>query len=301
MIYDIVIVGAGPAGMTAALYALRAGKKTLLLEAASYGGQIVQSRMVENYPGTPEIGGYELAEQMMRQLRLLNVELRSARVERITRDGENYRLLISGEEIFTRTVILATGVGHRKLNVPGEEDFIGRGVSFCATCDGMFFRRREVAVVGGGNTAVQDALVLAELCSKVYLIHRREEFRAEAYLMERLRKSENIELVTNTVVDSISGEPMHMALRLRNVKTEEACDLTVAGLFEAVGVLPQNAAFADVVELDADGYIVAGEDCKTTSPGIFAAGDCRTKQIRQLTTATADGTVAALAATAYLG
>ena len=295
-IYDIVIIGAGPAGMTAALYALRAGKTTLLLEGASYGGQIVQSRKVENYPGAPDIGGYELAEQMMSQLRALDAEVVTARVTGIRKEGDGFCVLSDGELVKARTVIIATGVGHRRLGVAGEEALIGRGVSFCATCDGMFFRRREVAVVGGGNTAVQDALVLAEICSKVWLIHRREGFRAEERLMERVRAAENVEILTDTVVTEMKGDMMLKSLTLKNLKSGEERELAVAGVFEAVGTVSQNAAFADLLELDEEGFIIADQDCQTSVKGIFAAGDCRQKKVRQLTTATADGTLAALAA-----
>lgn len=299
--YDIVIIGAGPAGMTAALYAARADKTVLLLEGESYGGQIVQSRLVENYPGAPDIGGVELAEEMMKPLRALAVELRPTKAEAITPLDNGFSVRCAdGSEKFARAVILATGVGHRHLGVPGEEKFIGRGVSFCATCDGRFFKGREVAVVGGGNTAVQDALELATLCKKVYLIHRREGFRAEPRLLERVRATENVEIITDTVVEEVRGAFALGSLLLRNVKTDERRELAVSGLFEAVGNLPRNAAFADVVELDAEGYILADESCKTNVDGIFAAGDCRQKKIRQLTTATADGTVAALAAIEYL-
>ena len=295
-IYDIVIIGAGPAGMTAALYALRAGKKTLLLEGATYGGQIVQSRKVENYPGTPDVGGFELAEQMMSQLRALDAEVITARVDGICREGEAFLVKCGEASVRARTVIIATGVTHRKLGVAGEEALIGRGVSFCATCDGMFFRRREVAVVGGGNTAVQDALVLAEICSKVYLIHRREGFRAEERLMERLRRAENVEIITDTVVTEMKGEMSLQSLVLKNVKSSEERELAVAGVFEAVGTVSQNAAFADLVELDGEGFILTDSNCATSCKGIFAAGDCRQKSVRQLTTATADGTLAALSA-----
>ena len=298
--YDIAIVGAGPAGMTAALYALRAGKTVLLLEGQAYGGQIIQSPKVENYPGAPEIGGVELAEQMMGQIRALGVEMIAESVQRIHPEDNRFRMETSAHVYAASAVILATGVGHRKLGVPGEEALIGRGVSFCATCDGMFFRRREVAVVGGGNTAVQDALVLAEICSKVYLIHRRDSFRAEAHLMERVRSSEKIEIIPDTVVTAIRGEMRLESLVLQNTKSGEERELAVAGLFEAVGTLPQNAAFADAVALDAEGYIPTDADCMTSTPGIFAAGDCRQKAVRQLTTATADGTVAALAAVEWL-
>ncbi|MBQ8716963.1 MAG: thioredoxin-disulfide reductase, partial [Clostridia bacterium] len=294
------IVGAGPAGMTAALYGARAGKRVILFEGAVYGGQIVQSRLVENYPGAPDVDGYTLAEQMMSPLRRLEVEVVSASVNVIEKapDG-GFTVQTAKENVLARTVILATGVTHRKLGVPGEDALIGRGISFCATCDGMFFRGREVAVIGGGNTAVQDALVLSEICSKVYLIHRRDAFRAEERLMERLRAAENVEIVTDTVVSEMRGENRLSGLVIRHVKTNEERELSVSGVFEAVGNLPQNASFADLVALDADGYILANERCETNVKGIFAAGDCRQKSVRQLTTATADGTVAALAAAEY--
>ena len=297
--YDIAIVGAGPAGMTAALYGARAGKRVILFEGAVYGGQIVQSRLVENYPGAPDVDGYTLAEQMMLPLRRLEVEVVSAAVTAIEQNGNAFTVKTAKENVIARTVILATGVTHRKLGVPGEDALIGRGVSFCATCDGMFFRGREVAVIGGGNTAVQDALVLSEICSKVYLIHRRDAFRAEESLMERLRTAENVEIVTDTVVSEMRGENRLTGLVIRQVKTNEVRELAVSGVFEAVGNLPQNAAFAGLVELDADGYIITDETCKTNVKGVFAAGDCRQKSVRQLTTATADGTVAALAAAEY--
>lgn len=286
--------------MTAALYALRAGKSTLLVEGKAYGGQIVQSRMVENYPGAPEIGGFDLAEKMMSQLHALNIEISWSEATGLHRENGELVVLTRNGEISARAVILATGVGHRTLGVPGEDRLIGRGVSFCATCDGMFFRGREVAVVGGGNTAVQDALVLSEICSKVYLIHRRRGFRAEKYLLDQLEKNEKIEIVTDTVVDAIHGEKSVSGITLRNVETNEQHELAVAGVFLAVGVLPQNAAFADTVTLSEDGYLLADEDCKTSLAGVFAAGDCRQKKVRQLTTATADGTIAALSACDYL-
>ena len=298
--YDIAIVGAGPAGMTAALYARRAGKRVLLLDGQGYGGQILQSHKVENYPGAPDVSGMELAEQMMSQLRALGVEPTFARVTGVCREDGGYAVLNDGDPFFADAVILATGVVYRKLGVTGEDRFIGRGVSFCATCDGRFFKGREVAVVGGGNTALQDALVLSGLCSKVYLIHRRDSFRAEQYLVDRLQTVENLEIVTDSVVTSVEGEFSLQSVTVKNLKTDEVRALSVAALFEAVGTVPQNQAFADAVELDSDGYIVTDDDCRTSQTGIFAAGDCRRKRVRQLTTAVADGTVAALAATEYL-
>ncbi len=295
--HDIAIIGAGPAGMTAALYAARAGKHALLIERAVYGGQIVQSRLVENYPGAPEVDGYTLAEQMMAPLRALSVELVSGDVTAIEKNSDGSFTVTVGADVCTaRAVIIATGVGHRTLGLPREDALIGRGISFCAACDGMFFRRREVAVVGGGNTAVQDALVLSEFCAKVYLIHRRDGFRAEERLMQRLRTVENIEIITDTVVKELRGEDRLEGLLLQNVKDGNTRELAVSGLFEAVGNLSQNGAFASLVSLDAEGYILTDENCETSQKGIFAAGDCRSKKIRQLTTATADGTIAALSA-----
>ena len=298
--YDVAIVGAGPAGMTAAIYALRAGKSVLLLDGQGYGGQILQSHKVENYPGAPDISGVELAEQMMSQLRSLGLEPTFARVGGVRKEARGFAILNDGEAFFANAVILATGVSYRRLGVEGEDRFIGRGVSFCATCDGRFFKGREVAVVGGGNTALQDALVLAGLCSKVYLIHRRDSFRAEKHLVDRLRTVENIEIVTDSVITSVNGEFAVQSVTVSNIKSKAYREIAVSALFEAVGTLPQNQAFSDAVELDSDGYIVTDDDCRTSQEGIFAAGDCRSKRIRQLTTATADGTVAALSAVGYL-
>lgn len=299
-IYDIIVVGAGPAGMTAAIYAARAGKKVLVIEGSAYGGQIIQSRKVENYPGVPDISGTELADRMMQQLHALDVALVSMQVSALNKQNGIFSVSCGNEAYAAKAVILATGVGHRKLEVAGEERLIGKGVSFCAACDGMFFRKRNVAVVGGGNTAVQDALVLSELCSKVYLIHRRNGFRAEARLMERLYALKNIEIITDTVVTAMEGAQRLEALLLENRTTGEKHRLEVAGVFEAIGTIARNAAFADAVTLDANGYIVTDENCIAATDGIFAAGDCRQKAVRQLTTATADGTVAALSAIAYL-
>lgn len=298
--YDLIIVGGGPAGMTAALYAKRAGKNVLLLEGEFCGGQITKSRGVENYPGLPNVNGMDLAEAMLSQIRELKVEVRSALADGLRPIDGGYEVVMGKTSETARAVILATGLRHRTLDVKGEQEYIGRGVSFCAVCDGAFFRKKEVAVVGGGNTAVQDALYLSELCSKVYLIHRREGFRAEEKLLSRARATENIVFLTNTVVREIHGEMILQSLTVENTKSGELEKIAVSGLFEAVGQIPQNAAFADVVALDEDGYFLAGEDCKTNLAGVFAAGDCRRKVVRQLTTATADGTVAALAALAYL-
>ena len=298
--YDIAVVGAGPAGMTAALYAARAGKSVLLLESGMYGGQIVQSRTVENYPGAPEINGAELAMKMMEPLSAMGIEPTYGRVSAVRKTEQGFLLETDAGEHSAKAVILATGVDHRRLEVPGEERLIGGGVSFCATCDGMLFRGREVAVVGGGNTAVQDALVLAELCSRVYLIHRRDAFRAEARLVERMKSNPKIECVTDTVVTEMKGSARLETLALKKLKSGEERLLSVAGVFLAVGNVSQNEAVRGIAELDEGGFVITDVDCRTSQKGLFAAGDCRQKKVRQLTTATADGTVAALSAVEYL-
>ena len=297
---DLIVVGAGPAGMTAALYALRAGKRVLLVECEAFGGQITQSRRVENYPGVADISGLDLADRMVSQVMALGADIEVGRVVAIRDRGDVKTVETESGSFDCRAVILATGVRHRKLGVPGEEALIGKGISFCAVCDGAFFKDREVAVLGGGNTAVQDALLLAETSAKVYLIHRREGFRAEATLMERIRSNPKVEILTDTVVTAVQGEGSLSALVLKNVKSEEERILPVAGLFEAIGSVPQNDAFAELVDLDEAGYIASDESCRTRVDGIFVAGDCRQKGIRQLTTATADGSVAGLAAVEYL-
>ncbi len=300
MKYDIAIVGGGPAGMTAALYAARAGKSVVLFEGDMLGGQILPTRKIDNYPALPDVDGYTFADGLTKQITALGVAVIYATVTKIEKTDDTFSLLTSGEVCCASAVILATGLKHRKLGLAGEDALIGRGISFCATCDGMFFRKKEVAVVGGGNTAVQDALVLAEYCSRVYLIHRRGELRAERNLAEQMRAKENIEFIGETVIEEFEGEENLQSLTLRNVATGAVQYLPVAALFEAIGQLPQNAAFADLVELDEDGYFIIDNNCATSFPGIFAAGDACRKNIRQLTTAVSDGTVAALSAVEYL-
>ncbi len=300
MKYDVIIVGAGPAGMTAALYALRAEKSVLLLEREGYGGQIVLSDCVQNYPGIPDVNGYDLADAMMEQIRALGVTYVQQGVTEVTPAEKGYLVQTAKETYEGRALILATGVTHRKLEVPGEADFIGKGVSFCAVCDGAFFRKKTVAVVGGGNTAVQDALYLAQICETVYLIHRRDGFRAEETLLERAKQTPNIQFLTHTVVKEMRGELRLQSLLLENVQSHETRELEVAGVFEAIGSVPQNRAFAPLVSLDNDGYFAVDGTCRAGLPGVFVAGDCRQKQVRQLTTAVADGTLAALEAIEFL-
>ena len=298
--YDIGIVGGGTAGMTAAIYGQRAGKKTIIIEGGAFGGQITSSPNVENYPGIASVSGSEFSMNLLDQAVKLGAETQTEQVTGIREEDGKKIIVTDGKEYPCRSIILATGVTHRHLGVPGEERLTGAGVSYCATCDGMFFRGRDVAVVGGGSTALQDAEFLSGYCSKVYLIHRRDEFRGENNIVKRLEKKENVEFILSATVKEIVGENMVEKLILNHKKTGEESELPVAGVFVAVGQIPQNDMFADVVRLDGSGFILAAEDCMTSHPGIFAAGDCRTKEVRQLTTAAADGAVAALAACKYI-
>ncbi|HJA80772.1 MAG TPA: thioredoxin-disulfide reductase [Candidatus Mediterraneibacter intestinipullorum] len=298
--YDIGIIGGGTAGMTAAIYGQRAGKKTIIIEGGAFGGQITSSSNVENYPGIASVSGSEFSMNLLDQAVKLGAETAMEQVTGIREDGSGKVIETAGKEYPCRSVILATGVTHRHLGVPNEERLTGAGVSYCATCDGMFFRGRDVAVVGGGSTALQDAEFLSNYCRKVYLIHRRDEFRGEDSIVKRLSGKENVEFVLSATVKEIIGDQSVEGLTLNNKKTGEEFKLDVSGVFIAVGQIPKNEIFADVVKLDGDGFILAAEDCVTSHPGIFAAGDCRTKEVRQLTTAAADGAVAALAACKFI-
>lgn len=308
---DVIIIGAGTAGLTAAIYALRAGKSVLVLEQGNYGGQIINTPKVENYPGIEQISGYEFAAGLYRQAEKLGMEYRSEKVTDIRlEDGAEAREELSSASLETgnkivetteqsycaRAVILATGAKNRPLGIEKEAEYTGRGISYCATCDGMFFRGKKVAVVGGGNTALEDAAFLSNYCEKVYLIHRRETFRGEEKLVKELRKKENVEFFLNKTVQELEGGATLQAVVLRDKISGEESRLEISGLFVAIGQMPENGVFAGLVDLDENGYILAGEDCRTNVEGIFAAGDCRKKTVRQLTTAAADGAVAALAA-----
>lgn len=302
-IYDIGIIGGGTAGMTAAIYGQRAGKQTVIIEGSTFGGQITSSPNVENYPGIASVSGSEFSMNLLEQATRLGAETVMEEVTGIEDESGEKRIKIirtTGGAYRCKSVILATGVTHRHLGVPNEERLTGAGVSYCATCDGMFFRGRDVAVVGGGSTALQDAEFLSDYCRKVYLIHRRDEFRGENKTVNRLKEKENVEFILNTTVREIIGNTSVERLILNNKITNKEFKLEVSGVFIAVGQIPRNEAFSDMVELDSSGFIIAAEDCVTSHPGIFAAGDCRTKEVRQLTTAAADGAVAALAACKYI-
>lgn len=297
--WDIIIIGAGPAGMTAAIYARRAAKSVLVLEALSYGGQIINTPDIENYPVAAHISGFDFATKVYEQAKALGAEFKFQKAVAIEDNGEEKTVRTTKNAYTAKAVIIATGSENRKLGIEGEDKLVGRGISYCATCDGAFYRGKTVAVVGGGNTALEDALYLADLAEKVYLIHRREEFRAEASTVERVKSRENVELVLNSVVKSLTADKQLTAVDVVD-KNGETRTLEVSGLFVAVGRIPENQNFARVIALDSAGYALSGENCHTDTPGVFVAGDNRVKEVRQLVTATADGAVAATEAIKYL-
>lgn len=294
--FDLIVVGGGPAGLTAAVYARRAGRSVLVLEKTSIGGQIASSPRVDNFPGLPGVSGAELADRLYQQADALGARLELEEVLEV-QDGSPRTVVTDYNKYTCTALILATGMKHRSLGLDREDTL--PGVSYCAVCDGAFYTGRDTAVCGGGNTALQDALFLADLCRHVTLIHRRSEFRADPILVEALRKRENVTILTDTVVDALLGESALSGLRVRNVLTGITQELPVNGLFQAVGQQPEGALAEALGIADRVGFIPAGEDCLTPASGIFAAGDCRAKEVRQLTTACADGAVAALAACRY--
>lgn len=298
--YDLAIIGGGPAGLTAAVYARRAGLGALVLEEAVCGGQIVNSPEVENFPSIRRIAGWEFADNLMKQASELGAEIRYAAVSGIAKRGDTFALLLKGGEVDARTVILANGAKRRKLGCPGEDEFSGKGVSYCATCDGAFFRGKDVAVVGGGSTALEDALFLSNLCAKVYLVHRRTEFRGEKRYVDAVRARSNIETCLPYVPAAVTGGERVSGVTLKNAQTGETRTLDVSAVFAAIGMEPDNARFSELVALDPAGYVIADESCRTSARGIFAAGDTRTKELRQLVTAAADGAAAAVAAADYV-
>lgn len=299
--YDVIIVGSGPAGLSAAIYGKRAGLKTLVLEKNPLsGGQILNTYEVDNYPGLPLISGMELGTKFRQHADDQGAEFVTAEVKEI-RDRGNSKLLVTDQgEYETKTVVLAMGAAHRTLGVEGEQELTGMGVSYCATCDGAFFRDREVAVVGGGDVALEDALFLARGCSRVYLIHRRDEFRGAKILQQRVLEQEKIKPVYDSVVTKISGQNMVEAVEIYNKKKDTADRLCVQGVFIAVGITPNTGAIKGLPKTDEGGYIVAGEDTVTSIPGIFAAGDIRTKALRQVITATSDGANAITSVERYI-
>jgi len=291
--YDTAIIGAGPAGMAAAIYATRAGLTSVVLEKMYAGGQMTETPEIDNYPGFEEISGFELSDKMSSHAKKLGAEIKRADVSDIDFSEGHNVIHTSAGEIESKTIILALGASHRQLGVPGEDKFRGLGVSYCATCDGNFFRGRDVCVVGGGNTALEDALYLANICNKVYLIHRRDTFRGFETLAKRVSETENIELVLNSVVESIDGDGRVSSVTVKNVRTENQTTLSLSGCFIAIGTKPNTEMLNGKIKLTESGHIDAGEDTVTNLPGVFAAGDIRRKISYQIITACADGAVAA--------
>ncbi len=298
--YDVIIIGGGPAGLTAALYALRAGKSVLVIEKNAFGGQITWSPKVENFPTIESISGTELADRLMSQVMNQGADMELDEVSSVEiKDGIKLVKTEFGAEFEGKTLIIATGAKPRMLGIDREEELTGAGVCFCAVCDGAFYKGHPVAVNGGGNSALQDAMLLSETCSKVYLVHRRDSFRGEAKLVETLEAKENVEFVLNSSITALKGENELKGITVTDNNGAER-DIEVDGLFVAIGHAPDNRFVAELMELDEGGYADSGEDCLTKTPGVFVAGDCRKKAVRQLTTAAADGSAAALAACRYI-
>jgi len=300
LMYDVIIIGAGTAGLSAAIYAVRAGKSALVLEAKAYGGQIINTPEVENYPGIKNISGFEFATGLFEQAKDAGAVIKTQGVLEVKKEADIFTVTTKRNVYESKALIIATGATNRPLGLEREKEMIGKGISYCATCDGAFFKGKNVAVIGGGNTALEDAGFLSNYCRKVYIVHRRDAFRGEPATLERLKAKENVELVLDSVSVELTGEDRVSGLEVKNVKTGELRKLDVDGIFVAIGQIPSNALFKDFVALDAAGYVVAGENCRTDVKGVFAAGDCRTKKIRQLTTAASDGAIAALEACEYI-
>ena len=300
--YDIIVIGAGPAGMTAALYARRAEKSVLLIEKTSFGGQITHSPRVENYPGFLAMSGNEFAEKLLDQVTTHGADIEFDEVTAINPLDSGYTVATLGGEFFGKSVIIATGSKHRSLGIAREDEFVGEGVSYCAVCDGAFYKGKTVAIIGGGNTALQEAVLLSEGCKKVYVVQNLDFLTGEGALQAAVAKRDNVEVILSSVVVELLGESEISGIKIRNDKNGEEQILSLDGIFVAIGQKPENEPFESVVKLDSYGYISAGENClpDTAYNGIFVAGDCRTKSVRQVTTATADGAVAALAACRYV-
>ena len=299
--YDIIIVGGGPAGLVAAVYARRAGKRVLVIEKATFGGQITYSPKVENIPGFVSLTGNEFAEKLVEQALELGTDVEAAEVISLRDNGPTKTVILDNLERFeARAVIVATGARHRLLGLENEEKLIGRGISFCAVCDGAFYADKIVGVVGGGNSALQEALLLSELAKKVYVIQNLDDLTGEVTLREQLYQKNNVEIITGAVVESLRGEDELRAITIRSLSSGSIRMLALDGLFVAIGLVPQNEPFAKLLALDERGYVCADENCATSVPGVFVAGDSRHKRIRQVTTAAADGAVAALAACDYI-
>jgi len=299
--YDLLIIGGGPAGLTAGLYAGRARLKTLLLEKLIYGGQMMTTDLVENYPGFPDgISGFELSDRMRRQAERFGLEIINAEVLKLAPGPPTHKVILADRQLSAGAVLIATGASHKRLGVPGEAEFIGKGVSFCATCDGALYRNQEIALVGGGDTALSETIFLERFAEKIHLIHRRHEFRGAKYLQERILQLEKVQIHWDSVVTAIKGNQAVEALELKNVKTQGTSNLPVAGVFIAIGINPNTAWLNGLLPMDDWGFIITDPEMATPIAGIFAAGDVRAKSLWQIATAVGDGDTAAFAAEKYL-
>ena len=299
-LYDVIIIGAGPAGLSASIYAMRAELKTLVIEKTMLpGGQVLSTYEVDNYPGFPGIDGFTLSDNFTNHAKKLGQEFVTDEIVKMEKDGKNYKLIGQENTYYAKTVIIGTGANHRLLNIPGEDKFKGYGVSYCATCDGAFFRNKTVAVVGGGDVAVEDAIFLARVAKQVYVVHRRDALRATKALQSELFSLSNVTMVWDSIAKEIKGDNKVDILKVENVKTNIETELNVDGVFVAVGILPESQVFTDLIA-NKNGYLVADETCETSLPGVFAVGDVRTKQLRQISTAVADGANAITSVDRYL-
>ena len=298
--HDIIIIGAGPAGLTAAIYARRAEKSVLVLEKETFGGQITYSPKVENYPGTISMSGNEFAEKLIDQAMNLGAQIELEEVSEIIDNGKTKTVVTDYGRHEGKAVIIAAGSKHRQLGLEREDELIGEGVSYCAVCDGAFYNKKTVAVIGGGNTALQEAVLLSESCEKVYVVQNLDYMTGESSLVKILESKDNVEFITGTVVTKLNGDDRLESIELKKEKNGESSTLKVDGIFVAIGQTPENDIFKSLVDLNDYGYIDSGEDCLTKTKGVFCAGDCRSKNVRQITTATGDGAVAAIAACRYI-
>ena len=294
--YDIIIIGAGIAGLTSAIYSLNANKKVLVLEKQSYGGQIITSPKVNNYPGLPNINGFDLATAVYNQAIDLGCEIKYEQVEKITKEKE---VFTTKDKYQAKAIIIATGLVSNKLNIQNEDNYIGKGISYCATCDGNFYKNKDVMVIGGGNTALEETLYLSDICNKVYLVHRRDEFRGQKSSLDKLKEKENVEIITNSQINKLYGNDLLEEVEIIN-NNSELRSINISGLFIAVGKVPSNVIFKDIIELNENGYIKDNSNCHTNVEGIFVAGDVKEKNLRQLVTAASDGAIAAIEAIKHL-
>lgn len=298
--YDIIIIGAGPSGLTSAIYGCIARKKVLVLEKEVYGGQILKANKIKNYPGFEEISGYEFSTKLYNQAKNLNAEIKIEEVQKITNNSKFKEVTTNKNNYKTKSIIIATGAKNRKLNLINEDKLIGKGISYCATCDGIFFKDKEIAIIGGGNKAIDDALYLSDFAKKLHLIYRQKDFRTDSINLEILKEKENVNFILNSNIISVNGNEKLESIIIKDNDSEDEKIIDIDGLFISIGHIPVSSIFENLINTDEKGYILANEDCNTNIDGIFVAGDIRRKEIRQLTTACSDGTIAALNACKYL-